>query len=161
VLRGRVHTQLQAPRPADHLLLSDRGHIAYPAADLDEREALLTVRDLPDGPETVIARDRWRFARVDGGCVVPDARHVHLEGGFETGRLYQIPSTAVSAPVLGLSMAALRDSVSWLKHGGAAEGNPAPGVLRWAYAYGRSQTGRLLRTLVYSDVNLDEQGREA
>ena len=25
--------------------------------------------------------------------------------------------------------------------------NPAPGALRWAYAYGRSQTGRLLRTL--------------
>ena len=58
-------------------------------------------------------------------------------------------------------MAALRDSVSWLKHGDAASGHPAPGRLRWAYAYGRSQTGRLLRTLVYEDLNLDEDGREA
>jgi hypothetical protein len=67
----------------------------------------------------------------------------------------------VGAPVLGLSMAALRDSVSWLKHGDAASGHPAPGRLRWAYAYGRSQTGRLLRTLAYEDLNLDEDGREA
>ena len=58
-------------------------------------------------------------------------------------------------------MAALRDSVSWLKHGDAASGHPAPGRLRWAYAYGRSQTGRLLRTLAYEDLNLDEDGREA
>jgi hypothetical protein len=63
--------------------------------------------------------------------------------------------------VVGLGIAALRDSVAWLKHGTAQEGNPAPGALRHAYAYGRSQTGRLLRTLVYHDLNLDEQGREA
>jgi hypothetical protein len=84
-----------------------------------------------------------------------------MEGGFEKGHLYQITYTAVGAPVIGLSMASLRDSVSWLKHGGAAEGHPAPGLLRRAYAYGRSQTGRLLRTLVYEDLNLDEAGREA
>jgi hypothetical protein len=160
-LCGRVHSQLQSPGPVEHFLLSDRGHVPYPAADLEERDALLTVRDQPDGPVTVISRDRWRFARVEAGRVVPDAHHVHLSGGFEKGRLYQVTYTATGAPVLGLSMAALRDAVSWLKHGGPGEGNPAPGVLRWAYAYGRSQTGRLLRTLAYEDVNLDEEGREA
>src|SRR5438105_2564793 len=56
---------------------------------------------------------------------------------------------------------ALRDAAAWLKHGTAREGNPAPDVLRYVYAYGRSQTGRLLRTLVFNDLNLDEQGREA
>jgi hypothetical protein len=160
-LRGRVHSQLQAAAAAGHFLLSDRGHMPYPAADVDERDAMLTVRDQPDGPASVIPRDRWRFARVEAGRVRPDASHIHLEGGFEPGRLYQITYTAVGAPVLGLSMAALRDSVSWLKHGTATEGNPAPGALRWAYAYGRSQTGRLLRTLVYEDLNVDEHGREA
>jgi Alpha/beta hydrolase domain len=160
-LRGRVHSQLQSTTPVEDFLLSDRGHIPYPAADLEERAALLTVRDQPDGPETVIARDRWRFARLEAGRVVPDPRHVRLDGGFEKGRLYQITYTAVGAPVLGLSMAALRDAVSWLKRASDAEGNPAPGVLHWAYAYGRSQTGRLLRTLVYEDLNLDEEGREA
>ncbi len=58
-------------------------------------------------------------------------------------------------------MAALRDCASWLKYGGAAEGNPAPGALRHAYAYGRSQTGRLLRTMVHHDLNVDETGRRA
>jgi alpha/beta hydrolase family protein len=58
-------------------------------------------------------------------------------------------------------MAALRDCVAWLKHGSAAEGNPAPGAIRHAYAYGRSQTGRLLRTMVHHDLNVDESGRRA
>ena len=122
---------------------------------------MLIVRDQPDGPATTIPRERWRFARLVAGRVVPDPRHVHLDGGFEKGRLYQIVYTAVGAPVLGLGFAALRDCVAWLKHGSAAEGNPAPGRLRRAYAYGRSQTGRLLRTLVYDDLNVDEAGREA
>jgi alpha/beta hydrolase family protein len=160
-LRGRVYTQLQATGPVADFLLSDRGHAAYPAADLEEADALLTVRDQPDGPATVIPRGRWRFARADGERVIPDPRHIHLDGGFEKGRLYQITYTAEGAPVQGLAMAALRDCVAWLKHAGAEEGNPAPGRLRWAYAYGRSQTGRLLRTLIYEDLNLDEQGREA
>ena len=148
-------------RTSADFLLSDRGHLAYPAADLEERDALLTVRDQPDGPAETIPRERWRFARAADGRVVSDPRHIQLEGGFEKGRLYQVAYTAEGAPVLGLAMAALRDSRVLAQARGAAEGNPAPGALRWAYAYGRSQTGRLLRTLVYEDLNLDEQGREA
>ena len=160
-ITGRVYTQLQTPAPATHLLLSDRGHRPYPAADLDERGAVLLVRDQPDAEAITIERSRWRFARVESGKVVPDARYVWLEGGFEKGRIYQIAYTAIGAPVVGLGIAALRDSAAWLKHGTAREGNPAPGVLRHVYAYGRSQTGRLLRTLVENDLNVDEQGREA
>lgn len=158
-LTGRVYTQLQAPEELPHFLLSDRGHIPYPTADLDEPDAVLLARDQPDAKPEIIPRHRWRFARVERGQVVPDPRYVWLEGGFARGRLYQIAYTAVGAPVLGLGMAALRDSMAWLKHGTAAEGNPAPGLLRWVYAYGRSQTGRLLRTMIYHDLNRDEQGR--
>jgi alpha/beta hydrolase family protein len=160
-LRGRIYVNLQAPEAVPHFLLSDRGHLAHPAADLAEREAVLQVRDQLDGPPQTIPRERWRFAREAGGRVVADPRHVWLDGGFAKGRLYQVSYTAVGAPVLGLSFAALRDCVAWLKHGGAAEANPAAGHVRWAYAYGRSQTGRLLRTLVWWDLNVDEAGREA
>ena len=160
-IRGRVYTQLQAPEDVPHFLLSDRGHRAYPAADLDERDAVLMVRDQPDGRAEVLPRGRWRFARIEHGRVVPDARHVWLDGGFARGRIYQIVYTAVGAPVIGLGIVALRECATWLKHGSAADGNPAPGVLRHAYAYGRSQTGRLLRTLVWDDLNVDEAGREA
>lgn len=157
-LRGRVYVNLQAPEPVPHFLLSDRRHLAYPAADLQEASAVLLVRDQLDGEPTLIPRSRWRFGRAVDGRVVADPRHVWLQGGFERGRLYQVAYTAVGAPVLGLSFAALRDCASWLKHDA---GSPTAGRLRWAYAYGRSQTGRFLRTLVYWDLNLDEQGREA
>ncbi|PWU19753.1 MAG: hypothetical protein C5B48_13205, partial [Candidatus Rokuibacteriota bacterium] len=160
-LRGQVSSQLQSGTAVRHFLLSDRGHIPYPAADLEQPDALLSVRDQPDGPHTMLPRERWQFARAEGDRIVPDANHVRLDAGFEKGRLYQITYTALGAPVLGLSMATLRDAVSWLKHGSRAEPSPAPGALHWAYAYGRSQTGRLLRTFVYDDLNLDEQGREA
>src|SRR4029453_7545944 len=63
-LRGRVYTQLQSGRDVADFLLSDRGHLAYRAADLHERDALLTVRDQPDGPAGGIPREQWRFARM-------------------------------------------------------------------------------------------------
>ena len=160
-LTGRVYVQLQAPVDVPHFLLSDRGHAPYEAADLDERDAVLIVRDQPDGEYETIPRSRWRFARVDDGRVVPDTRHVYLDGGFSKGRLYQIAYTAIGARVLGLGMVALRDCAAWLRYGSAADGNPAAGALRHAYAYGRSQTGRLLRTLIHHDLNVDEAGRRA
>ncbi len=160
-LRGRLLVQLQAPVRVPHLLLSDRGHIPYGADDLEERDAVLTVRDHRDGDAETIPRDRWRFARADGSRVVADSTHVWLEGGFAAGRIYQVAYTAIGAPVLGLGLVALRECAAWLKHGGEATGNPAAGVIKFAYAYGRSQTGRLLRTLVHDDLNVDEHGREA
>jgi Alpha/beta hydrolase domain len=160
-LTGRVYVQLQAPVDVADFLISDRGHEPYEAADLDEPRAVLVVRDQPDGPVEVIPRNHWRFSRVDGERVIPDASHIYMNGGFAKGRIYQLAYTGVGARVLGLGMAALRDCAAWLKHGSAAEGNPAPGALRHGYAYGRSQTGRLLRTMIHHDINVDELGRRA
>jgi len=128
-IKGRVYTQLQTHVPAALLLLSDRGHRPYPAADIEERDAQLTVQDQPDAEPVLIPRERWRFT--------PDAGHVALDGGFEKGRLYRIAYTALGAPVMGLGPAALREAASWIKHGTAGEGNPAPGRLRHVYGYGR------------------------
>jgi len=154
-LRGRVYVQLQAPEDVADFLLSDRAHQAYPAADLDEPDAVLTVRDMPDDEPEVIPRARWKFARVVAGRVTPDPRHVWLEGGFRKGRLYHVAYTATDAQVIGLGLVALRDCAAWLKSG------EAPAQARWAYAYGRSQTGRLLRTLIHYGLNTDERGGEA
>ena len=160
-LRGPVYVQCQAPEDVPHFLLSDRGHQPYRAADPEERDAVLTVRDMPDATPEIVPRGRWRFARVERDRVVPDTGHVWLEGGFARGRIYHVAYTAVGAPVMGLGIAALRDCAAWLKHAGAADGHPAPGALRWSYAYGRSQTGRLLRTLLHYGLDADEAGREA
>jgi hypothetical protein len=154
-LRGRVYVQLQAPEAVSDFLLSDRAHRAYPAADVEERDAVLTVRDMPDADPEVIPRARWRFARVVDGRVTPDPRHVWLEGGFAKGRLYHLAYTATDASVIGLGLVALRDCAAWLKT------DAAPAQSRWSYAYGRSQTGRLLRTLIHYGLNEAEAGGEA
>ncbi len=151
-ITGRVYVQCQAPIDVDAFMLSDRGHEPYEAADLLQPDAVLIVRDQLDGEITVIPRERWRFR---------DRFNIALDGGFTKGRIYQVVYTAVGAKVLGLGMAALRDAASWIKYASAAEDNPAPGAIRRAHAYGRSQTGRLLRTLVHHDVNVDEAGRRA
>lgn len=160
-ITGRIYAQLQAPERVDHFLLSDRAHQPCPAADLEEPHAMMTVRDQPDGEPIPISRDRWRFARVEAGKAVPDRDYVHLDGGFEKGRLYQVTYTTCGTRILGMGFAALRDCASWLKHGDEATGNPSHGAIDYALAYGQSQTGRLLRTYLYQDMNLDESGREA
>src|SRR5262249_49779038 len=96
-----------------------------------------------------------KFARLVDGRVTPDPRHVWLEGGFARGRLYRLAYTATGAQVVGLGLVALRDCAAWLK------GAEAPAQARWVYAYGRSQTGRLLRTLIHYGLNADERGGEA
>jgi hypothetical protein len=151
-MAGRVYVQMQSPVDEGAFMVSDRGHEPYDAADLEQRDAVLIVRDQLDGEISVIPREQWRFR---------DRQHIELDGGFTKGRIYQCVYTAVGAKLLGLGMAALRDAAAWMKYGGDAEGNPAPGVIRRAHAYGRSQTGRLLRTLVHHDINVDEAGRRA
>ena len=159
-LTGKVYTQLQSVEDTHNFLLSDKGHRAYPAFDMNEADARLEVRDMPDGPARLVPRSFWRFGRIDkDGSYVADPDYICAERKFEKGRLYQIVYTTVGAPVLGLSFAALRDCVSWFKYGSEESDSPIP--VSYAYAYGRSQTGRYLRTYIYNDFNRDEHGREA
>ncbi len=159
-LLGRVYTQLQSVDDTHNFLLSDKGHRAYPAYDMNEAAARLEVRDMPDGPASLVPRAFWRFGRIeDDGTYVADPDYICTEGKFEKGRIYQITYTTVGAPVLGLSFAGLRDCVSWFKYGSQSAESPID--TSYAYAYGRSQTGRYLRTYIYNDFNRDEQGREA
>src|SRR5436309_1302773 len=110
---------------------------------------------MPDAEPEVIPRGKWKFARAENDRATPDPRHVWLEGGFTKGRLYHVAYTATGAQVVGLGPVALRDCAAWLKSG------EAPVHVRRAYAYGRSQTGRLLRTLIHYGLNDDERGDEA
>ncbi len=160
-ITGRIYTQLQSPAPVDSFKLSDRDHLACPAVDMDEADALLTVRDMPDLEPETVPRDEWRFGRYENGTYVADPNYVCMESGFEKGRLYQITYTTTGARVLGLGFAALRDCASWIKHGDRDAANPSAGTIDCALAYGISQTGRFLRTYLYNDANVDEEGREA
>ena len=158
-LTGQAHQQFDPPSDCFELLLSDRQHKPLPAADLADPSAILLQRDWADGPATVIPRKDWLFARWVGGKPAPDANYVCLPAGFEAGKIYEIIYTTVGAPLTGLGHIALRDSASFLRYGTAAEGNPCAGTLDRAHIYGASQSGRMLRELLYLGLNTDEAGR--
>ncbi len=151
-ISGRVRCQWRPNARVDTLPLADRYHIPYPAADLDDAEAELTVREHAGAPRVPVARRDWRFA--------PDPSHLHLPGGFEPGRIYELIYRAQDPGVVGLGLLAVRDTAAWLRWGTPSSGNPAAERLDRAYAFGVSQTGRFLRHLLYLGLNEDEAGRE-
>ena len=156
-LRGQTVVEIRPNVPQRTRLLADRVHRTYPAADPDEADATLLVRDWEDGPDTVIPRGRWRFAQEDEGRVVPSPDHVYLDSGFEPGRVYHAVYTTQGAPVVGTGLLAVRDVAAFLRR--PSPNNPVAGGFERVFGYGVSQTGRLLRHFMYLGLNLDEEGR--
>jgi hypothetical protein len=112
----------------------------------------------PNGPES---RLTWRAHLWDAPNEVPrnqwrlSGNTVTATPALEPGRIYELSYTAEGPPIAGLGLVAVRDTVAWMKHAGDTL-FPA----KSAYAYGASQSGRFLRTLVYEGFNRDEQGRQ-
>ncbi len=129
--------------------LADRNHKAYPVANPADPASFMTVRDHVSDPPQRIPRAKWRFL---------DDNTVSLEGGFEPGRIYDVVYRARDPRVVGVGLAGTRDLISFLKHT-ATDANPVRGV-QYAYGWGVSQSGRLLRHFLYEGFNEDEQGRQ-
>jgi hypothetical protein len=91
----------------------------------------------------------------------PEPSHVYLPAGFEPGKIYHLIYNTVGSRIVGLGFAAVRDSVSFLKYASAEAGNPCAGSIEYAYAFGRSQSGRFLREMIYLGLNEDEEERVA
>ena len=158
-IRGQVMLQWQLDAPATHKLLADRVHQPYAAAGTEQPDAVLSERDFPGAPRRTVPRERWRFARLEDGRVIPDDTYVHLDGGFQSGVLYDLVYTTRVCPVVGAGMLALRDGTSFLRHGSADEANPCAGRLSHTIGFGSSQVGRMLRGFLPAGVNTDESGR--
>jgi Alpha/beta hydrolase domain len=158
-IAGQVLVEFQPNRASHDALLANRVHRPYSAADPEQPDAQLLVRDWWAGPRATIPRDRWRFARDDGGRPVPDADHVWLADGFVPGRIYEVVYRTRVCPVVGSGLLAVRDCVSFLRYADAAAGNPCADHVAHAYGFGVSQSGRFLRHFLYLGLNLDEAGR--
>src|SRR5579859_2852882 len=169
-LQGKISVAFQPNETHPHHLLSHwplhpppgrqpYAHQPYPTADVNDPGAELTVRDSRGGQRTIVPRDKWRFARDDGGRPVPDDAYVWLDGGFVSGKWYEVVYTTRVCPVVGTGLLATRDSVAWLRHDTSAD-NPAAGRLSYTYGHGRSQCGRFLRQFIYDGLNRDEDGRQ-
>ena len=154
---GQCCVEIRPNAPETTRLLANREHRPYPAANLDDPAALLTVRDWEDGPDTIIPRARWQFAQETAHGVIPSAEHIYLAGGFQPGRIYNCIYTAARPVVVGCGMLAIREAASWLR--GASGNDAIAGGFAKIYGHGVSQSGRLLRTLLYYGLNVDEAGQ--
>src|SRR5262245_22793971 len=157
---GRVRCEWRPNLPGDVLPLADRYHIPYAAADLDDPDAHLSVRDHAGAAPVAVPRQAWRFARRQGNGLVPDASHLHLIGGFAPGKIYELVYRSQDPPLVGLGFLAVRDTAAFLRWGGAAAGNPVAGHLDRGYVFGVSQSGRFLRHLLYLGLTADDEERE-
>ncbi|OBK98069.1 hypothetical protein A5645_04175 [Mycobacterium asiaticum] len=113
----------------------------YPTIDVDDPEAVLTVRTAPNAEPVIIPRETWRFT---------DETHVALDGGFQPFHWYELVYRTALAPVAGCGLLAIRDIVSHLRADG----------IDHTFAYGVSQAGRLLRQFLSDGLNVDEAGMQ-
>ena len=159
-VRGQTMVEIRPGERVSTWLLADRTHRPLPAVAGEQPDAVLYVRDFEDGEDSVVARERWRFARrTDAGVLEASAQHVHLEGGFDPGRIYQLVYETDHAPVAGLGLLALRDAAPFLRN--ASSDNPSAGNFSGLIAWGVSQTGRMLREFMHLGLNQCEDGTMA
>jgi hypothetical protein len=142
--------------PLGHMMQGTIGGSEYPAADPDDPRNTLTVRDSREGERTVIPRSEWQFAATMDGKLAPSNRSIHLNGGFQPGRIYEYVYVVKDPVIAGLGLAAVRDFASYAKHAADCV-TPAKRVL----GEGISQNGRFLRHFLYQGFNADEEGRIA
>ncbi|HUN76258.1 MAG TPA: alpha/beta hydrolase domain-containing protein [Steroidobacteraceae bacterium] len=157
LLRGDIMPwRVMQDIPLGHINVGQMGGAEYPVAAPNDPRDVLTVRSSRDAPRTLIPRSSWYFARLRGQELVPSDRFIHLQGGFQPGRIYEYVYVVSDPVVAGLGFAAVRDFAAYVKHAPAA-------VLRAQRVYGEgiSQNGRFLRDFLYEGFNADEQGRPA
>ncbi len=147
---GFVRCRLRPIVRAETLALADRDHIPNPAVDPGDAEATITVREHGGAAPVLLPRAAWRFS---------DASHVEMQGGFAPGAIYDVVYRAANPLLAGLSFLAVRDTAAFLRWATATSGNPCAGAVERAYLFGVSQSGRLLRDMLYLGLDEDEQGR--
>jgi alpha/beta hydrolase family protein len=157
LLRGDLMPFRVMPEiPLGHLILGNIGGLEYPVSAPDDPRNVLTVRDSRDSPRRVLARMEWQFGHTPDGKLTPSDRYIHLNGGFQPGKIYEYVYVVADPVVAGAGFAVVRDFASYAKHAPDAI-TPAARV----YGEGISQNGRFLRDFLYQGFNTDEDGRTA
>jgi Alpha/beta hydrolase domain len=162
--------------------------VSHRAASDDQSSATLTVREKSYDPRVLIPPTEWQFAKCEQDpqtgkkTITPSTEDLYLRSGFKPGHIYEFIYLAKNPLVLGLGFAVVRDLVSFLRYetkDAAGQPNPLGPPLylpprrgenkrggntttgiRYAYAWGRSQSGRYLRDFVYHGFNEDESHRK-
>jgi hypothetical protein len=93
--------------PLGHMMQGTIGGSEYPIADPDDSRNTLTVRDSREGERTVIPRSEWQFAATVDGKLASSTRSIHVNGGFQPGRIYEYVYVVKDPVVAGLGLAVI------------------------------------------------------
>lgn len=150
---GNVVCRVQPGSDRPSVFFGQLGNVSYPpAAGVDD--ARLFERADDAAPLVEVPRRAWRFARQQGGRVTPSDRYIHKDGGFAKGRVYVVAYRAERMRVVGCGLLALRDAAASLRRGDGPNGAAFGRV----FAFGASQTGRVLRHLLHLGLTADADG---
>ena len=146
---GDVVCRVQPGSDRPFVFFGQLGNVTYPPLPNGGPDAHLYERADDNAPLVELSRSSWRFARERGGVLEASDRCIHKDGGFEKGRVYILVYRASGARITGCGLLALRDAAASLRTG---EG-PNGAAFGRVFAFGASQTGRVLRHLLHLGLN--------
>lgn len=169
-IRGRVFSEIALSERSETTAHIGRNSIGYPPISLSDSNAVLSVRDPDQSTYESVPRNAWQFGRTlmssSTAQWVPNPKWVTMETGFEPGRVYRLVYDSQNPRVVGLGLAAIRDALSFFSFEQRDSlGTPNPlletgtSLPTATLAYGASQSGRVLNTLILHGLHVDESGR--
>jgi hypothetical protein len=135
--------------------------IPYEPATLDNTQPgfSLTRRANETDPRELIPASDWKFATCDASTPFPGTASpasICLKGGFDPKYLYEVVYVAKDPKVMGVGLAALRDTVSFFR-GATADAadtpNPLAGKIKNTIGQGTSQSGNAMKTFLHLGFN--------
>ncbi|MCC2675948.1 MAG: hypothetical protein K0R58_2895 [Ramlibacter sp.] len=139
----------------------------YLPATLDNTQPgfSLTVRTNETDPRVTVPASDWKFATCDSAANPfpgrADPATICVKGGFQANKLYELIYQAKDPIVMGLGLAALRDTVSFFKTktaDSAGMPNPVAGRITHAIGQGTSQSGNAMKTFLHLGFNVAADG---
>ncbi|MDB5878134.1 MAG: hypothetical protein JWQ41_1548 [Variovorax sp.] len=136
--------------------------IPYAPESLDNTKSgyLLTRRVNETDPRIPIAPADWKFASCNATDKpfpgTADPASVCLKGGFQPNTLYEVSYVAKDPRVMGVGLAALRDTVDFFRNAktdAAGAPNPLAGRITATIGQGTSQSGNALKTFLHLGFN--------
>jgi len=153
-ITGKVAYELLVDAPGQIADFAGMQGLPYAFARPEAPDAVLTVRDKLDGPRRTLPRARWSFVPTADGST---PRQLRLEDWFEPGHIYELTYTARDPVVVAAGLGGIRDLLSHLRDH-PLEGGPLP---KRVLAFGISQSGRVLQTMLLRGLHVDEAGKPA
>jgi len=153
-ITGRVANEFTVTAATSVASYAGLRGLTYEPMIPDDPAAVLTARARPDDPRRALAREVWRLLPpADPG----GPGRIALDGGFQTGQIYEVSYTARDPFVTGTGLAGIRDLLAWFRDT-PFEGMEPPDQL---LIFGISQSARAIGRMLQDGLDVDESGRLA